>query len=360
MLLTPVGEDSIVICKECGFKANMEAAECIVENESNDTLKALEKVHTPNCSTIEEVSEFLNVSLEKTCKAVVYQKNSDDAYVVIFIRGDLEVNETKVRNYIGDEIHPAVITEECGIVAGFIGPVGITENCTVLFDVSLKNSTNLVCGANEEAYHYIGFNIDRDVEAIEYHDFAKIKEHGICPVCGAHSITISRGIEVGNIFQLGQKYTKAMDMTYLDAEGKPNIPIMGCYGIGVGRLAASVCEAHHDEYGPIWPMSIAPWQVHLCAVRADDEEVKKTADKIYETLIRSGIEVVYDDRSVSAGVMFSDADLLGVPLKLIVSPRSLKNNCCEISSRDKSISENVPVENAVERTHELVNMMMAK
>ena len=200
----------------------------------------------------------------------------------------------------------------------------------------------------------------RDLPNAEYHDFAKVVEGGVCPHCGKHSVTISRGIEVGNIFQLGTKYTKAMNMTYLDSEGKTQNPIMGCYGIGVGRLAASVCEAHHDAYGPIWPMSIAPWQVHICAMRADNAEVRAFADSLYDTLQKAGVEVMYDDRSVSAGVMFSDADLLGVPVRVIASPRNLKDGCCEIVTRDKSISMKVPCEEAAEKVRELVAELLAK
>lgn len=188
----------------------------------------------------------------------------------------------------------------------------------------------------------------RDVPEAEYHDFAKIQQGGICPHCGKPTITISRGIEVGNIFQLGTKYTKSMNMTYVDKDGESRYPIMGCYGIGVGRLAASICEAHHDEYGPIWPLAVAPWQIHLCAVRPDDGEVKAYADKLYEELQSKGVEVIYDDRKVSPGVKFSDADLIGVPFRVIVSPRNMKQNIVEIVSRDKSFSANVPVDAALE------------
>lgn len=361
MLLTPIGEDSIAICPECGYRANMEAAESIINNTKDADSKEMELVHTPDQHTIEEVCEFLKAPAEKSCKAVVYQKNEDDSYIVVFIRGDLDVNETKLRNFLGFDFHPAIITEECGIVAGFIGPVGITDNCTVLFDSSLKNTNNLICGANKEDYHYTGLDLDRDVANVEYHDFAKIAEGGICPCCGKPAINISRGIEVGNIFQLGTKYTKSMDMTYLDAQGQSHNPIMGCYGIGVGRLAASVCEAKHDDYGPIWPISIAPWEVHICAVRADDPEVKKTADELYEKLTAMGIEVIYDDRAdVSAGVMFSDSDLLGCPVRVTVSPRNLKEGCCEITARDKSFAHKPAVADTAAKVQEIVNELKAQ
>ena len=355
MLLTDIGEDSIVICNECDYRANMEATENIVDYVRTEPSKDLVKVATPGKQTIEEVSEFLGVEAKDTCKAVVYQQNHDDKYVVLFLRGDYDVNETKLTNYLGCDIHPATITDTCGLVAGFIGPVGITENCTVLFDNTLKGVNNLVCGANETDCHCTGLDMDRDLPNAEFHDFAKVKEGSICPKCGKHSLTVSRGIEVGNIFQLGTKYTKSMGMTYMDSEGNMLNPIMGCYGIGVGRLAASICEAHHDDYGPIWPIAIAPWQVHLCAVRSDDEEVKAYADNLYNTLTEKGVEVIYDDRkTVSAGVMFSDADLIGVPFRVVVSPRNMKGGIVEIASRDKSLKTSASLDSAVDEIVALV------
>ena len=195
----------------------------------------------------------------------------------------------------------------------------------------------------------------RDVPEASYHDFAKIREGGVCPCCKKPAITIQRGIEVGNIFQLGTKYTRSMNMTYIDPEGNSQYPIMGCYGIGVGRLAAAVCEASHDEYGPIWPMAIAPWQIHLCAVRADDAQVREYADHLYEELQRLGAEVIYDDRPVRAGVMFSDADLLGVPIRVVVSPRNLKDQVLEVTSRDKTLSEKIPAQDAAAQILQIVS-----
>ena len=350
MLLTPVGEDSIVTCTECDYRANMEAAENISDIARDAESAALEKVYTPNVHTIEDVCNFFGDETKNSCKAVVYQQNVDDKYVVLFIRGDLEVNETKLVNFLGEQVHAAVITEECGLNAGYIGPVNLKVNgdAVVLYDKSLEGRNNLSCGANEAEHHYKGLDMERDVPNAEYHDFAKIQEGGICPKCGKKTVKISRGIEVGNIFQLGTKYTKSMNMTYVDANGESKTPIMGCYGIGVGRLAASVCEAHHDEYGPIWPKAIAPWQVHLCAVRVDDEEVRAYADKLYEDLQNAGIEVIYDDRSVRAGVMFADADLLGIPLRIIVSPKNMKQGVVEVASRDKTLKTQIPLENVME------------
>lgn len=355
MLLTPIGEDSIAVCKECGYRANVEAAKCITRSERDEASKPLSLIYTPDINTIEDVCEFLGTDESKSCKAVVYQKTDDGGFVVLFIRGDLDVNETKLTNYLGCGVYPAVITEECGLKAGYIGPVGLEGNYTVLFDDSLKGLNNISCGANREEYHYMGLDMSRDLPNAEYHDFAKINENGICPHCGKEAISVSRGIEVGNIFQLGTKYTKSMKMTYTDENGKEQYPVMGCYGIGVGRLAAAVCEAHHDEHGPIWPISVAPWQVHLCALRSDSAEVKKYADSLYEKLQSAGAEVIYDDRQVSAGVMFSDADLLGVPYRVVVSPRNMKKGVVEIVSRDGSFSSELPAESAASEIMKIIS-----
>ncbi len=355
MLLTPIGEDSIAICEECDYRANMEAAENIIEKQRDAASADLTMVHTPSIHTIDEVCKFLGCEEKTSCKAVVFQRNSDDAYIVLFIRGDLEANETKLTNYLGYDIHPAVITDESGLNAGYIGPIILKGNFVILYDRSLEGRNNLSCGANVSEYHYTGLDMERDVAGAEYHDFAKIQQGGICPHCGKPAITVSRGIEVGNIFQLGTKYTKSMNMTYIDSNGETRYPIMGCYGIGVGRLAAAICEAHHDEYGPIWPISVAPWQVHLCAVRSDDAEVKAYADRLYSELQSKGVEVIYDDRKVRAGVMFSDADLLGVPIRVVVSPRNLKAETVEVVARDKSFSENIPIQSAIEDILSLIS-----
>ena len=356
MLLSPIGEDTIAVCSECDYRANMEAAQSIIENDASGESKELELVYTPNIHTIEDICEFLKTPLEESCKAVVYQKNMTDEYVIVFIRGDLDVNETKLTNCLGEDVHPAVITDDCGLYAGFIGPYNIDrEKFTVLFDKSLENTHNLSCGANQPEHHYTGLKISRDIGEVEYIDLAKIKEGGICPKCGKHSITISRGIEVGNIFQLGTKYTKSMGMQYLDREGNLQYPIMGCYGIGVGRLAASVCEAHHDDYGPIWPMSIAPWHVQICCIRSDDAECKGVADSLYEKMMADRMEVIYDDRNIRPGAMFSDADLLGVPVRVIVSPRNLKEGVCEIVTRDKTVNMTVEVDKVIETVKGMID-----
>lgn len=360
MLLTDIGEDTIVLCPECGYRANMEAADCIVHNDPDEAMAPLEKVATYDNKTIEEVCSFLHGSAEKSAKAVVYQRNEDDSYVLVFVRGDLEVNETKLRNYLKAEVHPAVEIDHAGLVAGAIGPVNPAKGITVVYDRSLIGARNLICGANEEGYHFTGLNMDRDVPNAEYADVAKATVGGVCPKCGKHSLTIKNGIEVGNIFQLGRRYTESMGMTYDDEKGNRVNPIMGCYGIGVGRLMASVCEEHHDQYGPVWPISIAPWEIEICALRADQAHVKEEANKLYKSLMDEGYEVLFDDRTVSAGFMFSDADLLGSPVRIVISPKTLDRGVVEIVTRDKTIKEDVPIECAMQRTKEIVAELYAR
>ena len=365
MLLTDIGEDSIVICPECGFRANMEACDAITENVADETLEPLTEVFTGEAKTIEEVGKYLKVTDEKTCKAVVYQRNADDSYVLIFVRGDKEVNETKLTNYLKAEIHPAVDVENANLAAGNIGPVGLETKATVLFDRSIYGATNLVCGANKAEYHFTGFTPTRDLpEDTVYLDLSKAVEGGVCPNCRKHTLQIRRGIEVGNIFQLGKRYTEAMGMTYDAENGERKNPIMGCYGIGVGRLIASVCEAHHDDYGPIWPITIAPWQVEICALRIDDANVRAAADKLCSELEAAGVEVLYDDRPVSAGVMFSDADLLGAPVRVVISPKTLSRNAFELAARDKSFREDIAIDTAADaveaKVKELIDAVNAK
>lgn len=360
MLLSDIGEDTLVICDKCGYRANMEVAENITENAGSESAP-LTKVATPEQKTIEEVCALLGRKSSGVAKAVVYQENDTDKYVIAFVRGDLEVNETKLRNYLKKEIHPAVgVDPESGIKAGFIGLYNLNADATVVIDRSLKGIKDLVTGANEEGYHYTGFDIERDYgKTVEYVDVAKATEGGICPVCGAHALTIKRGIEVGNIFQLGDKYTKSMGMTYLDADNTEKNPIMGCYGIGVGRLIASVCQESRDEYGPIWPMSIAPWQVEVCNLRVTDEKVKAEADKLVEDLENAGVEVLYDDREVRPGFMFADADLFGVPVRAVVSQKTVERGVVEVSTRDKTLKTEFASGEAAEKISALVKEMLA-
>lgn len=362
MLLTEIGEDTLAICSNegCDYKANMEVADCITHSVES-TIEELEEVATPNVKTIEGLKRVLGVDPTKMCKAVVYQENSTDEYIVVFIRGDLEVNETKLRNYLKTEVHPATgVTEESGIVAGFIGPVGFNGKAKVVFDKSLEGIESFVCGANKKDAHFKGMNIARDVGKVTYVEVAKAYNGGICPICGKPTITLKRGVEIGNIFQLGTKYTQSMGMTYVDTDGERKHPIMGCYGIGVGRLVATICEEQHDDYGPIWPIAIAPWEVQICCLQSEDQTIKQTADALYDSLQKAGVEVLYDDRDIRAGSMFADADLLGVPVRAVISRKTCERGIVEISFRDKSFKGEVSMATATEDIIKIVNDLKAK
>jgi len=354
MLLTDIGEDTLVICDDCDYRSNMEAADSIIVNDEKYPVEALSEIYTPDIKTIDQLCGKVGRKAKYFCKAVVYRVNEDDSHVVVFIRGDLEVNETKLRNYLGKEIHPAADIDENLLTAGFIGPVGISKDVKVVYDASLKGAHNLVCGANKADYHYTGLDLERDVEGVEYVSVAKAVSGGICPVCGRRSLKIKKGVEIGNIFQLGTKYSQVMGLRYSDENGEQQTPIMGCYGIGVGRLCACICQENRDNFGPIWPKSVAPWQVEVCALRADEQAVKECADKLVRDLENAGIEVLYDDRPVSAGFMFSDADLFGVPVRAIVSPKNVDNGEIEISTRDKTVKVNVKEADALAKIKELL------
>ena len=354
MLLTDIGEDTLVICDDCDYRSNMEAADSITVNDEKYPAEALSELHTPGVKTIDQLCGKVGRKSKYFCKAVVYRVNEDDSHVVVFIRGDLEVNETKLRNYLGKEIHPAADIDESLLTPGFIGPVGISKEVKVVYDESLKGAHNLVCGANKIDYHLTGLDLERDVEGVTYVSVAKAVSGGICPKCGRRSLKIKKGVEIGNIFQLGTKYSEVMGLRYSDENGELQTPIMGCYGIGVGRLCACICQENRDNFGPVWPKSVAPWQVEVCALRADEQAVKECAEKLVKDLEDMGVQVLYDDRPVSAGFMFSDADLLGVPVRAIVSPKNIDGGVIEIATRDKSVRVNVPMAEALTKIKELI------
>lgn len=354
MLLTDIGEDTLVICDDCDYRSNMEAADSITVNDEKYPAEALSELHTPGVKTIDQLCGKVGRKSKYFCKAVVYRVNEDDSHVVVFIRGDLEVNETKLRNYLGKEIHPAADIDESLLTPGFIGPVGISKEVKVVYDESLKGAHNLVCGANKTDYHLTGLDLERDVEGVTYVSVAKAVSGGICPKCGRRSLKIKKGVEIGNIFQLGTKYSEVMGLRYSDENGELQTPIMGCYGIGVGRLCACICQENRDNFGPVWPKSVAPWQVEVCALRADEQAVKECAEKLVKDLEDMGVQVLYDDRPVSAGFMFSDADLLGVPVRAIVSPKNIDGGVIEIATRDKSVRVNVPMAEALGKIKELI------
>ena len=335
MLLCDAGEDTIVACDGCGYLANLEVAEGRIAPLPEEP-SPLEKVHTPGKRTIDEVAEFLGVPPERTAKVVFYNSDSEGRPVMALVRGDVEMNETKLAKIIRavPEMADDATIRTVGAEPGFASPMEIDQTtCRIVVDHTIAGAGNLVCGANEPDYHYRNFNIERDLPGTETVDIATVREGDGCPNCDG-SLELKRGIEVGNIFQLGRKYTESMGMTYLEENGEEAYPIMGCYGIGVGRLLSSVMEVKRDKFGPIWPISIAPWQVQVNAIGLDNEEVRAAAEKLAGDLSAAGLEVLFDDRDERPGVQFADADLLGVPYRLIVSPRNLAQGQIEWKRRD--------------------------
>ncbi len=335
MSINEMGEDEIVIC-DCGYKSNQEVAECVaIENKKEAPAGAIEEIDTGKAKEIEEICNMLGCDKEHTIKAVVYAvRGSDSEIVIAFVRGDKEVNESKLKKVAKKDIVPFSAELDERLCAGNIGPIGLKnyDQMTVVYDQSLKGLNNAVCGANKARFHLKNVSVERDLSGVEFADIAKVQEGDICPVCGK-SLKIVHGIEIGNIFQLGTKYSFSMGMRVKDSEGNEFAPIMGCYGIGVGRNLACVVEDNHDDFGIIMPKEIAPYLVHICPLRLDNETVKTTAEKLYAELENNNISCIYDDRDVSAGNKFADADLMGMPFRIVVSQKGLDEGKVEIKIR---------------------------
>ncbi|HQC54298.1 MAG TPA: proline--tRNA ligase [Clostridia bacterium] len=350
MELSDIGEDSIVLCSDCDYKANMEVAECVKEILPEKEMLELREVYTGDAKEIKEVVDLLgDITAKDMLKAVVYNiKGDSEKNIVCFIRGDLEINESKLKVVTKANIVPASLNDS-SLIAGNIGPVGLKENekLEIIYDQSVEGLINVVIGANKEDYHMVNACYGRDFKPSVTYDIAKVKDGDKCTKCGG-TLYVKKGIEIGNIFQLGTKYTKSMGMTVLNNEGKENVPIMGCYGIGVGRAIAAVAEEHADEKGLLWPKQIAPWLVYICAIRYDNENVLVKSEELYDILTREGIDVLLDDRVASAGFKFADCDLMGIPVRIVISPRSLEKGMVEIQSRDGVIKEEVDFYNCLE------------
>lgn len=357
MLLCDAGEDKIVICNECGYSANMEVAYTEKYDTLSDKTEELDKISTPDIKTIDALHEFTNIPVSKMGKAVIYTRLDTNEIVVVFIRADREVNETKLRNLLkvdDEKLVPRKEEKDDNIAYGFVGPKDLKANAIVIFDKSLKNEQSLVFGANEIDYHYTGLNISRDVGNVEFVDVAKVTDLDYCPTCSKKALKIEKGIEVGNIFKLGDKYTKQMDMTYIDENGKSRNPLMGCYGIGVGRLMASVLEKKGTKEAVNWPVSIAPFDIHICPIDyTKNAIVKEITDDIYNKLLKIGYDVLLDDRNKSAGVKFKDSDLIGAPIRIVVSPRNLNEELFEVKISGQS-------EATLVKKDELINYIQEK
>ena len=297
-------------------------------------MQELSEVETPNCKTIADVCAFLNAPIEKSVKAVAYQ--CEKGLVLCFVRGDHEVNETKVQNTVGAvelEMAEAELLAKAGTVGGYMGPVGLDpEKVIIVCDATVMNMHNVCCGANHEGFHYINANPGRDFTPTYVADIRLMAEGDPCPHCGA-PIAKARGIEAGQVFKLHTKYSAAMKCTYLDENGKEQPMVMGCYGIGVGRTMAACVEQSHDADGMIWPVAIAPYEVLVVPVNVKDEASFAKAEEIYNELHKAGVEVVIDDRKERPGVKFKDADLIGYPLRVVVGPKTLQTGELEVKVR---------------------------
>jgi prolyl-tRNA synthetase len=356
MVLTDTGEDELIFCNNCNYAANQEKATSIKPPVTSSENLPIEEVSTPNITSITNLTEFLGIRPDRTIKAVMYA--ADNELIFVSIRGDLEVNEVKLKNWL-KVADLRIATEQevatSGIVAGFASAVGLTK-IRHIADDSIKIGGNFVAGANKQDTHLKNVNYPRDFDVDEIIDIATAEEGHQCTNCNGE-LTIRRGIEAGHVFKVGQGYSETFNSTFLDNDGAEKPTIMGCYGIGVGRILGAAIEQHHDDRGIVFPPSIAPYQIHLVGLNMENENVHSTANKIYDDLQSSGYEVIYDDREESAGVKFNDADLLGFPIRVTVSPRTLKQNAVEIKERteERKDAQTVPLDDMMPMVEQVVN-----
>jgi len=357
MVPSEAGEDVIAVCRKCKYAASTQVAACKVSGSGSKAIAKklpIAEVETPDIKTIEKVSEFLKVEPIKLVKTLLYK--ADDKVVALLLRGDLEANETKLKNYLkssslelADEKAVEAIT---GAPAGFSGPVSLNK-VRIVADNSVKDMVNFVTGANKKDAHLINVNIGRDFETKEFADLRMITKSDLCPSCGKE-IDIKRAIEVGHTFKLGTKYSEVLGAKILDADGKTVPAIMGCYGIGVTRIIPTLIETSNDKDGIIWPLSIAPYQIMIVALNIAGKKVKDVSEEVYKDLTKAGHEVLFDDRDISAGIKFKDADLIGIPIQIIVGEKNAKRDVVEIKNRrDRSVVE-VKSKDAVTHLKQLI------
>jgi len=359
MVLTEDGEDQVIYCSSCGYAANVEKAQFAKTDKATVQSKAknllpLEEIATPETKTIEEVADFVGVPTSQTLKSVFY--SADGEFIFVIIRGDLEVNETKLRNALKcSELRLAMEGEvnEAGLVAGFASPIGV-KGIKVVADDSITSGFNFIVGANKPGYHFRNANYPRDFQVDLIADITLARSGDSCPKCQG-KLASARGIEVGHVFKLGTFISERFGASFLDNDGKSQPVVMGCYGIGLGRLLAAIVEQSHDDKGIIWPLSVAPYQVYLCPLSLEKSAVLPTAERIYQELQKEGIEVLFDDRDDSPGVKFNDADLLGIPLRLTLSPRTLQSQSVEAKWRAEKEAQLLPLEKLAAHVKKLLD-----
>lgn len=358
-VLADAGESNIVYCSKCDYAASDEKAELKPIAMPSEAAEPLSKIATPDTNTIEAVVNLLKVPVEKTIKAVAYQTDTDEL-VLVFVRGDHEVNEVKVINQLDGALELRMADEEAiksvGGYPGFMSPIGIKEGTRILVDATVMNMSNAVAGANEEGYHYVNVNPKRDFtqESIVITDLRMVKEGDPCPHCGA-GLNMTRGIEAGQVFTLGTKYSKAMGATFLDENGKEQPLYMGCYGIGVGRTMAAAIEQNNDEQGIVWPRAIAPYEVVIVAVNAKKADQLEYAEKVYAECKKAGLDTLLDDRKERAGVKFKDCDLIGYPVRVVIGPKAIEEGQIEIKVRKTGEVFTVAYDEYLLKVQELLN-----
>lgn len=351
MVLADNGEGTIAFCDSCDYAANLEVAEAspVAYEDAKDTA-SIEKIPTPNIRTIQDIADFLHNSTKDGIKSVLM--NADGQLILVLVRGDREVNDVKVQH-----VHPCkniemaeedFIVEKIGAHPGSLGPIGLEgKDIPIYADEELRGRTGLCCGANEDDYHFIHVDMARDLPNVTYHDLRMLEEGEKCPHCDGR-VRLARGIEVGQIFKLGTKYSEALQATVLNNEGKSTIIQMGCYGIGVSRVLSAAVEQHHDDKGIIWPKAMAPYQASVIIVNIKDETQNEVAEQIYSQLRKAGLDILLDDRNERAGVKFNDADLIGLPIRITVGKKAAEG-VVEYKLRSKDESEELSIQEAVEK-----------
>ncbi len=349
--VTEVGEDVLVLCDKCNYASNLEVSEVISNLKSNEEEQKLELVPTPHVETIEDVCKYLKVSSEKAIKALLMNINNE--LVAFFIRGDRELNQVKACKLLGvNEINFAndELIATSNAVPGYTGPIAL--NCKIVIDREILNMKNFVCGGNKEGYHYLNANL-KDFKYDLVGDIVNVKENDICPICGG-KLYFKKGIEIGNIFKLGTKYSSKLGLTYLDENNKEMPVVMGCYGLGVGRILASIIEQNNDANGIIFPVNIAPYKISIVLIDTKDENQVEAASKIYESLTNLGYDVLLDDRDERPGIKFKDMDLIGIPLRITVG-KKVQEGLVEVKERNKENYTEIPITNIIDYVQQYIN-----